>query len=392
LPEVATFVEERHMSLSRRHFLKHSTLSAATVPLLVNLDIDYCQAATGAPVDLSMGFPDGAMRLNFNENVLGPSPKAIEGASAALAESFRYALAGLLRPLVAEHHGIDEDWVLMGTGSTELVRMAPLAYLRDGGNVVSSLVTWRGLLSVAEHMGRTLKRVDYLKSDGWTYDVDGLLAAVDSETRIVSIVTPNNPTGTHLRDGDYEKIASALPEHVLLVLDEAYAHYLPDGSKTGLDLIKAGYKNVLVTRTFSKAHGLAGLRCGYGIANPDILTEFKKFGCGPGSVNIVAYGAIQGALSDPEHPKRSRDYVRKCRAFYEREFSNMGLGKQVVSGPPPFILVELGEQAESIREELRRRKILVGSGRSWNAPHFMRISYGFEHENEAFFKELKAII
>ena len=114
-----------------------------------------------------MGFPEGAVRLNWNENTLGPSPKAVEGAKAGLLDTNRYALGGLLTPVLAEHHGVDKDWILMGTGSTELQRLAPTSHLRDGGNVVSSLETWVGGLLVAEHMGIAVKRLKLLKEKGY---------------------------------------------------------------------------------------------------------------------------------------------------------------------------------------------------------------------------------
>ena len=115
---------------------------------------------------------------------------------------------------------------------------------------------------------------------------------MNSDTQLFLIVTPNNPTGTSLSYAELETIADALPEDVLFVIDEAYADYHPDGWKTGIDLLKAGYDNVLVTRTFSKAHALAGLRCGYGLGHPDILRKIARFGCGPGSTNMVAFGAV----------------------------------------------------------------------------------------------------
>jgi len=378
------------MSLSRRQFLGRSSVAATAVPLLMSLDTDYCEAAAGTSTDLSMGFPEGAVRLNWNENTLGPSPRAIEGAKAGLRDANRYALGGLLAPWVAEYHGIDKDWILMGTGSTELQRLAPISHLRDGGNVVSALETWQGGLAVADAMGVTVKRLKLLKERGHAFDIEGMLEAVDSDTRIFLVVTPNNPTGTSLSYAELETIAEALPKDVLFVLDEAYADYHPEGWKTGLDLLKAGHDRVLVSRTFSKAHALAGLRCGYGLGHPDILKKLAGFGCGPGSVSIVAFGAVQGALSDPDHAKRSRAYVQKARAYFQQQARTLGL--ETVSGPSPFMLFELGERAKPILHELRERKIIVGDGASWNLPHYLRVSYGREAENEAFFRELKAIL
>jgi histidinol-phosphate aminotransferase len=378
------------MSLSRRQFLGRSSVAATAIPLLMGLDTDYCEAASGGALDLTMGFPEGAARLNFNENTLGPSPKAVEGAKAGLRDANRYALGGLLTPLIAEYHGIDKDWILMGTGSTELQRLAPTSHLRPGGNVVSTLETWGGGLAIADAMGNTVTRRKLLKEKGYSYDVKGMLDAVDSNTQLFVVVTPNNPTGTSLTYAEIETIAEALPKNVLFILDEAYADYHPDGWKTGIDLLKAGHHNVLVTRTFSKAQALAGLRCGYGLGHPDILKKITKFGCGPGSTNIVAFGAVQGALSDPDHAKRSRAYVQKTRAYYEQQAQALGL--ETVSGVAPFMLIELGERVAAIQSELRKRNIIVSNGASWNLPQHLRVSYGHEDENQAFFRELKKIL
>ena len=378
------------MSSSRRLFLRNSFAGAAALPLLMSLDIDYCEASTEQAIDLSMGFPKDAIRLNWNENVLGPSPLAIEGAKAGLVDAYRYALGGLLTPLIADYHAIDKEWVLMGTGSTELLRLAPATHLQEDGNVVSSLETWAGGLRVAEHMGVAVKRVKLLEDHDYAYDIDALLSAVDSNTQLFIMVTPNNPTGTSLSYVELKAIADALPKHVLFIIDEAYADYLPDGWRTGIDLIKAGYQNVLVTRTFSKAHGMAGLRCGYGVGHPDILKSITKFGCGPASTNIVAFGAVQGALNDSEHARRTRSYVQKTRDFYQKQCNKLEL--KTISGPPPFMLIKMGDRANNIHQALKSRKIMVGHGKSWNMPNYLRISYGRESENRAFFKELEKLL
>ena len=376
------------MSVSRRQFLRTSTATAAAVPFSMAGGIDYCEAATSSSVDLSMGFPADAVRLNFNENTLGPSPKAIEGALAGVRQGYRYALSALLKSPVAEYHDFDDDWVLMGTGSSELLRLAPIAFGRNGGNVVTGLETWGGLLAVAENLGLDVRRIKLLKDKGYAFDVERMLAAVDSETRIFMVVSPNNPTGATLSYADIKHIADSLPKDVLFVLDQAYIHYY-DGGRSGADLVKEGYPNVLVTQTFSKAFALAGLRCGYGLAHPDVLNEIKKFGTGPASINIAGYGALLGSLEDPEHAIRSRTYVHKTRKYYQQQFAELGINE--VSGPSPFMLFEAGDRSQGIYDELLARNIFITHGNSWNMPDYLRVSYGRESENEAFFSALKSI-
>ena len=381
---------ESVMSISRRQFLGSASVSVSAVPLLLTFGADYCEASTSAVYDLSMGMPAGAVRLNYNENALGPSPLAIAGARAGVEEANRYALGGLLTPLLAEHHGIDKEWLLMGTGSTEVLRLAPISYLQTGGNVISFRETWDGLVSVAENMGAPVNRLRLSQREDYSYDTDEILKAVDANTRIIFIASPNNPTGSALSSEQLQALAGNLPGHVLLVLDEAYVHYQAPGHQTGFDLIKAGYTNVLVTRTFSKVHALAGLRCGYGAGHPDILKNLKKFGCDPGSTNRAAFGAVQGALADVDQVERSRQHVQQARNYYEQQCRDIGLA--TISGVPPFIMIDVGTDGDAIQNELSKRNVFVRSGKSWDMPHHLRVSFGQPHENEAFFRALREVI
>ena len=376
------------MALSRREFLTHSSMSAASVPLLLGLDIDYCDASPTSTIDWSMGFPDDAVLLNRNENPIGPSPFAIEAANYGVQRSFRYADPDRIRSLLAEHHDIDKEYLLVGTGSGELLKLAPLAYAREG-NVVSTLESYRQTPRFAERLGSQVKWVHLLKDNNYAYDINGLLSAVDADTKLLFTVTPNNPTGTTLSYDDMQKLADGLPQHVLLVIDEAYVHFQTDG-KTGIDLVKEGYRNVLTTRTFSKAYALAGLRCGYGVGHPDIMDKIAEFGCGPTSTNMAGFGAAVASLKDQAHLERSRNFVTEARTFYEKNFRELGIS--YVSGPPIFILAELGKRTTAIRDELRKKKIFVRDGVEWALPDHMRISYGHEKENQAFFRELKKLI
>jgi histidinol-phosphate aminotransferase len=379
---------EKNMSLSRRQFLTSSTMSAVSVPLLLSMDIDYCEAASPSSIDWSMGFPKDAVLLNRNENPIGPSPLAIEAAQNGIPRSFRYADAAVIRSLLAEHHGMENESILVGTGSGELLKLAPLVFARDG-NVVATLESYRQTPAFAEKLGSQVKWVNLLKDKNYAYDIKGLLAAVDADTRLLFAVTPNNPTGTTLSYHNLKTIADALPKHVLFVIDEAYVHFQGEG-KTGIDLVKEGYSNVLVTRTFSKAYALAGLRCGYGVGHPDIMKKISKFGCGPTSTNMAGFGAAIASLSDHAHLQKSRKFVSDSRAYYEKNFRALGI--DYVSGPPIFILAEFGKRTTAIRDALREKKVFVRDGVEWDMPNHIRISYGFEEENKTFFKEIKRLL
>ncbi|HEY3786129.1 MAG TPA: histidinol-phosphate transaminase [Steroidobacteraceae bacterium] len=382
---------------SRRQFLTRTSASALAAPVLLAGGAAPSEAATdaahstaGGEFNLSMGFPEGALRLGFNENPLGPSQKAIAGAIAAIPGSYRYALSWELRPLIAAHHAVDKDWVLIGNGSTEVLTTVPVAFARDKANVVAALETWDEMLVVAENMGTSVKRIKLLKDKNYAYDVDGMLAAVDADTRVFMIISPNNPTGSTLDYAQLKKIADALPKKTLFVIDQAYADYLPEG-KTGIDLVKEGYRNVLVTRTFSKAHAMAGLRCGYGIAHPEVLKEIAKFACGPGSTNMAVFGAVEGSLRDPAHIERSRAWVRSSHAWYQQQCAKSAM--QLVAGPSPFALIAVGAgRGKAVQEALRARKVFINDGARWHLPGYIRVSYGLEKENQTFFNELTEIM
>lgn len=376
------------MGITRRRFLGHTAVSAAATPLLLGGGIDYCEAAAADTIDWSMGFPEGAVLLNRNENPVGPSAQAIEAARDGVGRSLRYADPAFIRTLLAEYHDVDREWILVGTGSGELLTLASLAFAR-GGNVVSPLEGYRALANFSEKIGATVKWVNLVAERNFTYDLDAMLSAVDADTRIMFTVTPNNPTGTLLPFEDMRRLADDLPSGVLLVVDEAYVHFQEPGP-TGIDLLRDGYDNVLVTRTFSKAYALAGLRSGYGIGHPDIMRRIGALGCGPTSTNMAGFGAVAASIGDEEQVRRSRRYANETRAFYENGFDALGL--PYVSGPPNFILVELGDEAQSVTAELRNRKIFVRHGNEWALPRHVRVSYGQPAENEKFIETLRRIV
>jgi histidinol-phosphate aminotransferase len=376
------------MSLSRRQFLTNSTMSAASIPLLLSMDIDYCEAASPSSIDWSMGFPKDAVLLNRNENPIGPSPLAIEAARDGIPRAFRYADPDAIRKQLAEHYQMDKQSILVGSGSGELLKIAPLAFATEG-NIVSTLESYRSVAVNAERFGANVKWVNLIKERNYANNIQGLLSAVDSETRILFAVTPNNPTGLSFTYDELKTIADEIPKHVLFVIDEAYIDLAPP-EKTGIDLVREGYSNVLVTRTFSKAYAMAGLRCGYGIGHPDIMKIISRYGCGPTSTNMAGFGAMAASLEDKAHLQRSREFAKKTRALFESNFKAMGI--PYLSGPTLFIMAEFGNRVEAINKELRKRKIFVRPGGEWDLPEHIRISYGHEHEVMAFFDALKKIL
>ncbi|MBT5073296.1 MAG: aminotransferase class I/II-fold pyridoxal phosphate-dependent enzyme [Kordiimonadaceae bacterium] len=376
------------MKISRRKFMGSTAAAAAASPLLFNASASAQLAADD--IDWGMGFPDGATLLNRNENPIGPSQRAIEAAKVGVEKSFRYADSILIKSLLAEHHDIEEDYILVGAGSGELLNIAPMITMSEPDhNMVATWESYRAVPGRVERLGHKVKWVHLLEEEKYEYNVDRLLAAVDENTRLLFMVTPNNPTGTILSFDDMHKLADGLPDHVLLIVDGAYTDF-QDVDKDGIDLIKGGHKNILVTRTFSKIYAMAGLRCGYGIGHPDVMKKISRFGCGPTSTNMAGFGAMAASVGDTDHVKKSRDFVSRARAYYSSECDKLGLS--YMAGPPNFFLAETGEYTDAIAAELRAQKIFVRPGAEWGMPNHTRISYGLDHENQTFFAALKEIL
>ncbi|MBT5187263.1 MAG: aminotransferase class I/II-fold pyridoxal phosphate-dependent enzyme, partial [Kordiimonadaceae bacterium] len=296
----------------------------------------------------------------------------------------------LIKKLLSEHHDIPEDHIIVGVGSGEILNIMPLVYMQDSGSSMIALrESYRPIPGRAQRLGGEVKWVNLLPEENYQFNVDRLLNAVDDNTKLLFLVTPNNPTGAVMSYDDVKRLADGLPDHTKLIVDGAYRDFQEDG-RDEIDLIKNGNKNILVTRTFSKIYAMAGLRAGYGIAHPDIIKELSKFGGSPTSTNMAGFGAMAASLGDMDHVRKSREFIGKARTYYETEFDKLGIAH--LAGPTNFFLAETGENTVQIANELRRRKIFVRAGGEWGMPNHTRISYGLDHENEIYFKALKEII
>lgn len=376
------------MKISRRNFIGSSAAAAAASPLLFNASAEAQLAADD--IDWGMGFPEGSTLLNRNENPLGLSEKAAAAAKHGVDKSFRYADSIFIKKLLSDYHGVPEDHIIVGTGSGELLNIMPMITMSaPGHNMVAVWESYRPIPGRATRLGHKVKWINLLEEEGYQYNVDRLLDAVDQDTRLLFLVTPNNPTGTIMSFDDVKRLADGLPDHVKLIIDGAYRDFQEDG-RDEIELIQQGYKNILVTRTCSKIYAMAGLRAGYGIAHPDIIKDISKFGGSPTSTNMAGFGAMCASIGDEDYMRRSRDFVRNARDYYKAEFDEMGIN--YLAGPPIFILAETGENTDAIAAELRARKIFVRPGAEWGMPNHTRISYGLDHENQTFIAALKEIL
>ncbi|MFQ6109348.1 MAG: pyridoxal phosphate-dependent aminotransferase, partial [Candidatus Aminicenantales bacterium] len=265
----------KEFSSHRRRFLGSLLACGAAITWNRSIGISPLKAAPRPVKRINWGYPEGAVRLNKNENPLGPSPRALNAMAEALHQAHRYTSSQRLIEELASFHSISKDMVLAGCGSTEFLRIAPWTFLRNGGELVTGLQTYQTLIRECRRIGIGVHTLPLGKD--FTFDLDYLKKAVSQATRMVYIVNPNNPTGTCLDFEEVEKFCASLPTPIIVFIDEAYAQFLEDRQqRDGITLVKKGY-NVIVSRTFSKVHGLAGMRLGYVVSTASNIEELKKF-------------------------------------------------------------------------------------------------------------------
>lgn len=375
---------------TRRAFL--GTLAAAAAAAGVSIPAELTAASEGGAEDEPIpgfppgGFPDGSVRMNFNENPLGPSKKVV---AALLDDGFRdanrYSYIDELIEGIAVHHGMPAKNVLVGCGSTEFLQFAPWAYLRDGGSIVLPNPSYGWSAGVARTMGREVIRVP-LGPEG-AVDIKAMKRAVRSDTRILYLANPNNPTGAPISRDEILSLVESLPGGAVLIVDEAYHDFLPEGAAS-LELVLQGAP-VLVLRTFSKAYGLAGLRLGMAMGPDTVLDRVRSVWWGDFGINTAALIAGPAALADQEH-------VRRYLALIDAGLAKLRAGLKELGFKPypyraPFFMADFGRSTDRLVRRLQDRGIFVQPGSKWGMPSFMRISVGTSRDNTIFLETIREL-
>lgn len=328
-------------------------------------------------------------RLSANENPLGPSPRAVEAihAEAARAHLYPDAAGTRAREAIARALGVGSEAVILGNGADELLALVAGAALEAGDEAViphpafepyATLVTLAGATAVLSPL------VDY------RIDLEDMARRVTPRTRVVLLCSPHNPAGTIVERGAFTRFLSALGgDPPLIVLDEAYRDFVDDPAAVdGLPLL-AAWPTLIALRTFSKVAGLAGLRVGYGIAQPEVITMLNRARA-PYNVNRLAQVAAVAALGDREHLERTRRLVIEERRFLSAELARLGFG--VAPSQANFLLVRVGGRAAALRDALLRGGILVREGAAVGFPGHLRISIGTHETNARLLALLRATL
>ena len=297
------------------------------------------------------------LKLASNENPLGPSPKAMAALDAEVrdrAHLYPDSQAVVLRAAIAERHGVSPDQVVVGNGSVECIDLVARAFLRPGDEAVVGFPSFPRFQIACQLIGITPSTVPHRE---WRADLDGMVEAVTPRTRVVFLDNPCNPTGTHVGPDEIARFLDEIPPEVLVVLDRAYYEFVDAGERfeEDVDRIESG-ANLVVLRTFSKAHGLAGLRVGYALARPEHAGAMNRVR-EAFNTSSFAQAAALGALQDDAHVAESVGLVASERPWLADRLRSLGIDP--VDSRTNFLFVDLGERAGSIHEGLLRRGIVI---------------------------------
>ncbi|NBR28691.1 MAG: histidinol-phosphate transaminase [Betaproteobacteria bacterium] len=329
--------------------------------------------------------PESIIKLASNENPLGVSPLAMKAMQQAIADLARYPDGNgfELKQAIVKTFGVSMPQVVLGNGSNDVLDMAARAFLSPGVEAVYSQHAFAVYPIATQTIGA--KGVE-VPAKNFGHDLEAMLKAVTAQTRMVFIANPNNPTGTLVRSEELLRFLRAVPASVIVVLDEAYNEYLEAGLKTDSIGWLAQFPNLVVTRTFSKAYGLAGLRVGYALGHADVIDLMNRVRQ-PFNVNSISLAAAAAALDDHDFVRRSYE----LNATGMRQITQ-GLDKLGLSYIPSFgnfISVNVGDAAK-IFQQLLRRGVIVRPVAGYGMPSYLRVSTGLESENQRFLEALKA--
>lgn len=331
----------------------------------------------------------GAVKLASNENPLGPSPLAVQ----AIEETARYVnrypdgSSYYLREDLSTHWGIPSEWIVVGSGSNDLIDILCRIHLGPSDEAIMSNPSFVMFAIGVKIAGGTLVRVP---ARDMRHDLRAMLDAVTDRTKIVYIANPDNPTGTMVVRDELEEYFSRVPSHVLTILDEAYFEYVTDASyPDGLEHLRRG-RRVAVLRTFSKIHALAGLRVGYGFFPPDLASMVHRVRL-PFNVSTVGEAAARASLRDPDQVSRSRALNAAGLDYFRIELPRLGL--QVTPSWANFVLAKFPRSVLEITKALEHEGVIIRPMHSFGLGHeYARISVGTAAENERLVEVLRRIV
>lgn len=328
-----------------------------------------------------------SIKLASNENPLGPSPKSLQVMKDALSNLHIYPDGGCyeLKQALAKHLSVDTRQITIGNGSENILEVIGKAYLQSGDSAVISQYAFLTIPLIIQSFGAEIKTAAAVN---WSHNIDNMLNAIDEKTRLLFLVNPNNPTGTYTNQQDFTKLMNAVPPHIIVVLDEAYSEYISAPDYPDSLSYLARHPNLIISRTFSKAYGLAGLRIGYAISSLEIADILNRARL-PFNVNTLAAKAAVAALHDTEH-------VRKTVELNNNGMQQMiaGLNKLKLNFIPSlanFVTIDVGD-GPAIYQKLLLEGVIVRPLKAYDMPRHIRVTIGTEEQNQRFLTSIEKVL
>ncbi len=335
-----------------------------------------------------------SVKLASNENPLGASPKAKAAVAALLDELARYPDGGgfELRTALAKFHSIEAEAVTLGNGSNDVLDLIARTFLAPGSEAIFSEHAFAVYPICTQAVGATSRVApahDGSAGPRFGHNLKAMRELVGEKTRVVFIANPNNPTGTWLPKNELLEFVDGLPSQVIVVVDEAYTEYVEEGAYPDATQWLGQYPNLIVTRTFSKAYGLAALRVGYGLSHPDVAELLNRVRQ-PFNVNAPALAAALATLGDQAHIRQSVAVNRTGMAQLIAGFEKLGL--DYIPSVGNFVCVDVGRSGAEVDAKLLREGCITRPIGGYGMPQHLRITVGLEDENQRFLQTLESVL
>ena len=334
------------------------------------------------------------VKLASNENPLGPSLLVKQAIEKSIDEVSLYPDGNgfALKQALANKHGITSEMITLGNGSNDVLDIIARVFLSEGREAIFSeyaFVVYAIATQAVNATARVAKAKPLGGDDAYGHDLTTMAELLTDKTAVIFIANPNNPTGTWLDPAELETFIASVPKHIVVVLDEAYCEYLQP--ETAFDSMQwlAHYPNLIITRTFSKAYGLAGLRVGYAVSQPavaDLLNRIRQ----PFNVNSIALAAAEAALSDPAYIEQSRELNQQGLQQLADGFDRLGLA--YIPSVGNFICVEVGDNSTDVYQGLLKQGVIVRPVAAYNMPRHLRVSVGLAEQNMALLEALEKVL
>lgn len=323
------------------------------------------------------------IKMSNNENPFGPSPLALRAAKCSVENINVYpdSEGCILKSALANFYGLDISQITVGNGSENILDMIAKAFLNYKNNAVISQYCFTTILLIIHSMGTKVKIAPALN---YGHNINNIIDSIDSQTKVIFIVNPNNPTGTYITHNEMLELLNSIKSDILVVLDEAYYEYVGEKNYPDSLSLLSSYQNLIIVRTFSKIYGMAGLRIGYAMSNPAIAKEINNIRL-PFNVNSIAMNAACEALNDKEHVERS--YFLNKQGVHQLTIGLEHMGLEVIPSVGNFVCVNIKRDSLDLCQRLFERGIMVKHLLPYNLPFHLRITSGTYEQNQQFLNE-----